>query len=151
MNKKILMFALIPLVLSVMGTPAMAKSIGPQRAAGKNPHIMITPEGVELVNLTSGVVNSWTNDTEIGVFDFMHILDASKAKIRNAFNLTIEDLMQLMTNKTAALEAENKWGYISYDVLVEMFILEGYSEAEAIAMASMWPEGIYAMFVNVGK
>jgi len=71
------------------------------------------------------------------------------------------DIMELMTNETAALEVENKWGYMSYDVLVEMFIFElmgadptlTYEEAEAMAteMAAMWPEGLYVRFVNVGK
>jgi len=147
MNKKVLMFTLIPLVFSVMMTPAIA--IGPQKAE-KNPHIMITPEGVELL-LPSGVLNEWMADTEIWYMDFIHMLDASKAKIRNAVPLTIEDLIELMTNPEAALEAENKWGYISYDVLLELLILEGLPPEEAEEIAAMWPEGIYAKFVNVGK
>ena len=101
--------------------------------------------------LPSGGVHSWTADTEFWYIDFMHALDASKAKIPNALPLTMADIIELMTDPAAALEAENKWGYMSYEVLVEMFILEGLSPEEAIAMASMWPEGMYIRFVNVGK
>ena len=147
MNMKLLMFTLIPLVLLVMVAPAVA--IGPQKAV-KNPNIMITPEGVELL-LPSGGFNEWVADTEIWYMDFMHGLDASKAKIPNALTLTIADIMELMTDPEAALEAENKWGYVSHDVLVELFILEGLTPEEAEAMAAMWPEGIYVRFVNVGK
>jgi len=121
-KKKLLMLALIPLVLSVMGTPAMA--IGPQKAE-KNPNIMITPEGAELL-LPSGGFHSWTADTELWYIDFEHGIDASKAKglIHKAMPITIADLFELMTNPTAALEAENEWGYVSYDVLLTLFILE---------------------------
>ena len=149
MNRRLLMFTLIPLVLSVMVAPAMA--IGPQKAE-KNPNIEITPEGAELL-LPSGGFHSWTADTELWYIDFEHGIDASKAKglIHKAMPLTIADLMELMTNPEAALEAENMWGYVSYDVLVELFILEGLSEEDAIAMASMWPEGIYVRYVNMGK
>ena len=147
MYKKLLMFTLIPLVLLVMVGPAMA--IGPQKAE-KNPNIEITPEGVELI-LPSGVVNEWMADTEIGVMDFIHMLDASKFKIRNALPLTIEDLKTLFIDPEAALEVENKWGYIPIDVLVKLFIWMGYPEEVVGEIASMWPEGIYVKFVNVGK
>jgi hypothetical protein len=161
MNKKLLLFTLMPLVLLVMVVPAVAKPIGPQKAA-KNPNIMITAEGVELM-LPSGGFNEWVMDTEVWYVDFMHGLDASKAKglAHRASPLAIADIMELMTNETAALEAENMWGYVSYDVMVELFIFElmaedptlTYEEAAEIAaqMAAMWPEGIYVRFVNVGK
>jgi len=147
--KKLLMFTLMPLALLVMVVPAMAKPIGPQKAE-KNPNIMITPEGVELL-LPSGGFNEWTADTDLWFMDFMHGLDASKAKIPNALPLTIDDIIELMTVPEAALEAENKWGYVSYEVLVELFIMEGLDPVDAEAMAAMWPEGIYVRFVNVGK
>lgn len=152
--KKLLMYALIPLVLSVMMTPAMA--IGPQKVPPvgpqqwKNPNLAITDEGAELL-LPSGGFHSWMADTEFWYIDFEHGLDASKAKIPNALPLTIDDIIELMTVPEAALEAENKWGYVSYEVLVELFIMEGLDPVDAEAMAAMWPEGIYVRFVNVGK
>jgi len=146
------------LVLCVVA-PVMAKPIGPQKAV-KNPHISITPDGVELL-LPNGGVHEWMANTKLSAIDFVHMLNASKVKIPNAMPLNISDLMGLMTNPEAALEAENKWGYISHDVLVQLFILEimaadptlTYEQAQAIAtaMAAMWPEGLYARFVNVGK
>lgn len=144
--RKVLILVMVLLVLFVVA-PVMA--IGPQKAV-KNPNIIITPEGAELL-LPSGGFNEWTVDTEIWYMDFMHGLDASKAKIPNAFPLTMADIMELMTDPEAALEVENKWGYVSHDVLVELFILEGLTPEEAEAMAAMWPEGIYIRFVNVGK
>lgn len=62
-------------------------------------------------------------------------------------------------HETAAQETENKWGYMSNEVLVEMItmelIMEGVppEEAAEIAeeMAAMWPEGMYIRYVNVGK
>jgi len=130
--------------------PVMARPIGPQKAVGKNPHLMPTPDGVELL-LPNGGVHEWMANTKLSALDFVHMLNASKVTIPNAMPLSISDLIGLMTNPEAALEAENKWGYISHDVLVQLFILEGFSEEEAKAMASMWPEGLYARFVNVGK
>jgi len=154
------LMAISVLLLALMVTPAMAKPIGPHKAVGKNPHIMPTAEGVELL-LPSGGFHSWTADTEFWYMDFVHGLDASKAKIPNALPLTMAGIMEIMTDHEAALEALNKWGYMSYDVLVEMFIFElmgadptlTYEEAEAMAteMAAMWPEGLYVRFVNVGK
>jgi len=89
MNKKLLMFTLVPLVLSVMVVPAMA--IGPQKAE-KNPHNMITPEGAELL-LPSGGFHSWMADTEAWYIDYEHGIDASKAKglARRATAITLAD------------------------------------------------------------
>ena len=147
--KSKLMAISVLLLLALMVAPVMAKPIGPQKAV-KNPNIMVTPEGAELL-LPSGGFNEWTADTEIWYMDFVHGLDASKAKIPNTFPLTMADIIEIMTDPEAALEVENKWGYISYDVLVELFIMEGLTPEEAEAMAAMWPEGIYVRFVNVGK
>ena len=146
--KKVLVPVIALLVLCIVA-PVTAKPIGPQKAVN-NPHIIITPEGVELM-LPSGGAHSWMADTELSAMDFMNILDASKAHIPNAMIVTLADLIELMTHPEAALEAENTWGYISYDVLVQLFMFEGLSPEEAAAMASMWPEGIYVRFVNVGK
>ena len=142
------MLGMALLVLCVVA-PVMAKPIGPQKAV-KNPNIIITPEGVELL-LPSGGANEWMANTELSALDFIHMLDASKAKIPNAMLLTLSDLTGLITNPAVALEAENKWGYISHDVLVELLILEGLTREQAEAMASMWPEGLYIRFVNIGK
>lgn len=128
----------------------MAKPIGPQKAV-KNPHIMITPGAEVELLLPSGGVHSWTPNTAFWYMDIMHALDASKAEIPNALTLTMADLIEMMTNATAALEAENRWGYMSYELLLQMFIFEGLSQEEAEEWASMWPEGIYIRFVNVGS
>ena len=56
-----------------------------------------------------------------------------------------------MGDPVAALKYENKWGFVSHDVLLELLVLEGFTEEEAKAMAGMWPDGVYARFVNVGK
>lgn len=143
------MVSLVILLVCVMSVPVVAKSIGPQNAVN-NPHIMIAPEGVELL-LPSGVVLEWVADTEMSAMDFVHILDASKAHIPNAMVLSVDDLIGLMIDPEGALMLENKWGFVSFEVMVELFVLEGFSQEEAEAAASMWPEGVYARFVNVGK
>lgn len=144
-----LLAAFVLVLVGLMFMPVMAKSIGPQKAV-KNPHIMVAPEGVELM-LPSGGVLEWMADTTVGAIDFMHGLDASKARIPKAMPLSAMDLMGLMTDPEAALAYENKWGFISYDVLVELLVLEGFTQEEAEEMASMWPDGVYVRFVNVGK
>jgi len=110
---------------------------------------------VELL-LPSGVAHEWVADTEISVMDIEHILNASEFKIRNAMPITIEDLMEIMTDPEAALQAENKWGYMSYQVMEDFFewlISIGYpvTPEEVELILSMYPEGMYIMFVNVGK
>lgn len=146
----------MPLVLLVMMVPTIAKPIGPQKVPQigpeqwKNPHLTVTDEGATLL-LPSGVENEWMAETEIGVMDFMHILNASRAKIRNAMPLTFENVTTLFTDPDAALEAENKWGYIPHEVILQLLIWMGYPEEVAEQLASMWPEGAYAKFVNIGK
>ena len=137
MNKKILMFTLLPLVLSVIVAPVMA--IGPQKAE-KNPHIIVVPHGVQLP-LPSGVFNEWMADRE-GPMDRVHILNASKFKIRKAF---------VLADPADLFGLENKWVYISQGVFVQLLMMFSYTEPEAIAIAAMYPNGIYFMFVNVGK
>jgi hypothetical protein len=141
-NKKLLMLTLIPLVLSVIVTPGMA--IGPQKAE-KNPNIIITPETIgvtagaaELI-LPSGGDHSWMADTSEMAIDFMNILDASKAKIPNEYTLDVMVLMDLMTNPILALEYENKWGYMSYAVLLAVSVMEDPTQvvyASGIAVAT---------------
>ena len=153
MNKKLLMFTLMSLVLLMIVTPVIAKPVGPQRAVGKNPHIPeATPEGVESL-LPSGGVHSWMADTELMAFDFMNCLDASKAKglANRATTIGVDDLLGwmtlVMTQPADALEAmKNKWFYMPYDTLRLMFELEGADPD----MADMWPDGMYCRFVNVG-
>jgi hypothetical protein len=128
----------------------MAKPIGPQKAVN-NPHFIITRPGTVEHLLPSGGANEWTNSTESSAIDFLHIVDASKAKIPDAIPLTLPDIIGLMTNPEAALAFENKWAYFSHDVFVQLYILLGLSEEEATAIASRWPEGAYVRFVNVGK
>ena len=128
----------------------MAKPIGPQKAVN-NPHFIVTRPGTVEHLLPSGGAIEWTGNTELGAVDFVHLLDASKAKIPNAMPLTIPDLVGMMTNPEAALEFENKWGYISHADLVQLYIILGLSEEAAIEIASRWPEGAYVRFVNVGK
>lgn len=147
MRGKLTVAAVLLLLTSVLA-PVWAKSIGPQKAV-KNPHISIAPNGAELI-LPSGVINEWMSDTSVGVMDFVHMLDASKAKIPNALPLTFDDLLAMISDPDAAAEFENTWGYVSHDVLVDLLVFSGFSEAEAEAFAAMWPEGLYVRFVNVG-
>lgn len=153
MKQKLMLVPLVFLLMLVSTvTPVMA--IGPQKAE-KNPHIGITVEGAELV-LPSGVVNEWVANREIGVMDFEHILDASKAKILNAMPLTVAELIGTMTDPETALQYENKWGYMSNAVIegfFEWLISIGYpiTPEEVALIVSMYPEGMYIMFVNVGQ
>ncbi len=154
MNRKFLLFAFVLLAMCMTATSAMAKPIGPQKTVGKNPHIHeSTPEGVEAL-LPSGGFHSWTAETEFWYMDFEHGLDASKAKglIHKATTIEFADIIEVMSDPEAAVEAQNKWFYMPYEVLVEMMVdLGGLAPEEAEAMAAMWPAGVYVRFVNVGK
>ncbi len=165
MNKKILMLALMPLMLSVMMTSAMAKPIGPQKGGEKNPNMVIVPPepgppassgGVDAY-LPSGGLHSWMANTEEWPFDIMHCIIASKAKglINTAVEISpseIETWMwMMMLNPEIAVEAlKNKWFYWPYETLVALFMLEGLDQEAAEAAASMWPDGMYLRFINVG-
>jgi len=146
-NKLTAISVLLFLALTI--APAMARSIGPQKAT-ENPHFIVTRPGTVEHLLPSDVANEWTNNTESSAIDLVHILDASKAKIPDAIPLTLPDIIGLMTYPEAALQSENTWAYFSHDVFVQLYIALGLSEEDAIAIASRWPEGAYVRFVNVG-
>jgi hypothetical protein len=161
--KKVLIPVLALLVL-LMITPVLAKPIGPQKAGEKNPHVEIVPPdpgppatagGADAI-LPNGGTHTWMANTEEMPIDFMHGLDASKAKglMNKAEEITLSGLeawMMMLLDPETALEAlKNKWFYFSYEALVALFMMEGYTPEDAAAEASMWPEGTYVRFVNVG-
>ena len=155
MNKKSLVFTIALLVLSAMVTPVMA--IGPQKAVGKNPRITITPTGVAFV-LPSGVELEWVADTGISTMDFVIAKNALTFKIRKATTL---DLISLINTFMGDLTYENKWCYVELPVVLEFidwmapFMVPVPTPAELQAMKDLvavtYPDGMYLMFVNVGK
>jgi hypothetical protein len=147
-NKLTPIIAVLFLILTI--APAMAKPIGPQKATN-TPHFIVTRPGTVEHFLPSGTANEWTSDTESNAIDIVHVVDASKAKIPDAIPLTLADIIGLITNPEAALESENTWAYFSHDVFVQLYIALGFSQEEAIAIASRWPEGAYVRYVNVGN
>lgn len=128
----------------------MAKPIGPQKATD-NPHFIVTRPGTVEHFLPSGGAVEWTNNTESSAIDFVHLIDASKAKIPDAVPLNLTGIIGLMTNPEAALEFENTWAYFSHDTFVQLYVALGFSEEQATEIASRWPEGAYVRYVNVGK
>ena len=133
------MIVSVLLLLALMVAPVMAKPIGPHNAAGRNPsehgaHIEVVPPdggssgGVDLFVPSVGA-HSWMADTsEMGI-DIMQILDASKAKIPNAYTLDVMVLAMLM-DPMVALEYENKWGYMSYAVLLTFSVIEDPTQVD---------------------
>jgi hypothetical protein len=128
----------------------MAKPIGPQKATN-NPHYIVIRQGTVELLLPSGVAVEWTSDTELSAIDFVHIIDASKAKIPNAVPLNITQIVALMTNPEAALEFENTWAYFSHETFLQLYMALGLTEQQATEIASRWPEGAYVRYINVGK
>jgi hypothetical protein len=128
----------------------MAKPIGPQKATN-NPHYTVTRPGTVEHMLPSDVANEWTNNTETGAIDFIHIIDASKAHIPNAIPLNITQIVALMTNPEAALEFENTWAYFSHETLLQLYMALGLTEQQATEIASRWPEGAYIRYINIGN
>lgn len=156
MNKRLLMFTLIPLVLSVMVAPAVAKPIGPRgRAVENNPHLEIPAEGELELILPSGVGRIWM-DTDLGVMDSSNWKNATKFKIRKAVNLSVDDLANVFMGD---LTYENRWTHVELQVLldfVDMMVgmgLMGETEGEEAKteFTTHFPEGMYYSFVNVGK
>jgi len=136
------------LLLALLAVPVLAKPIGPVNAE-KNPNI-IMHDGEAVLLTPSGVQNEWS-DTEASVFDFFHILSASKTELPRVRTFSLGEIVALMMDTVAALEFENKWGYISQETLLALLILMEVPEDEAEAMAAMWPAGMYFRYVNVGK
>jgi hypothetical protein len=142
-----LMMVVVFLLLASVLSPVTAKSIGPTKAQ-RNPNIIL--QDGETVLLTPGGVQHEWYDTA-GWMDFIHILNASKVDWGDRVpSLSLAELRTIMTYPEVALEFENKWGYVSQSVLFDLLKLF-YPEDMAWAIASMWPEGMYLMFVNVGK
>jgi len=138
----------ILLLSALLAVPVMARPIGPGNAE-KNPNILMH-DGETVLLTPGGVQNEW-RDTEAGVFDFFHILNASKTELPRVTTFNLTQIGALMTNSTAALEFENKWGYISQETLLGLLLLMGSPQAQAEAIAAMWPYGMYFRYHNVGK
>jgi hypothetical protein len=136
------------LLLAFVLAPVAARPIGPTKAQ-RNPNIIM--QDGETVLLTPGGVQHEWYDTEAGVMDYLHILNASKVDWGDRVpTLSFAELLTLMTNPEVALEFENKWGYVSQSVLFDLLKLF-YPEDMAWAIASMWPDGMCLRYVNVGK
>ena len=143
--KSKLMAVAVLLLLALLAVPVMARPIGPGKAE-KNPNIL-RHDGETVLLTHGGVQNEW-RDTEAGVLDFMHILNASTVELPRVTTFTLTEIVALLMDPAAALEFENKWGYMSQETLLAVLILMGETEAEAIA--AMWPDGMYFRYVNVG-
>ena len=149
MKSRLLTISVV-LLLALAVTPVMAKPIGPRKS--NNPHIEIDETTGEVGHfLPNGGIHSWMADTELMAIDFMRVLNASKARglTHKATTISVDILvswMETVMNPETALAYENEWFYMPKDTLELMFTLEG----EDPAMASMWPEGIYVRFVNIG-
>jgi len=144
--KSKLMAVCVLLLLAVLAVPVMARPIGPGNAE-KNPNIRMH-DGETVLLTPGGVQNEW-RDTEASVFDFFHILNASKTKLPRVTTFNFNEITALLMDPVAALKFENKWGYMSQETLLAVLILMGETEAEAIA--AMWPDGMYFRYHNVGK
>jgi len=154
MNRKLLMATLILLVLSATVTPVMA--IGPQNAE-KNPNRTEPAPGEVEFLLPSGAGNGWVVNPELGVMDCWHFKDASKFKIRNAPALDFDGLLDLFL--FGDLTYENRWCFIELGVLTALIdfmvdmgaITPEEGELMKAEFEETFPEGMYFMFVNVGK
>ncbi len=146
--KSKLMAVSVLLLLALLAVPVMARPIGPGKAE-KNPNILMH-DGETVLLTPGGVQNEW-RDTEAGVFDFFHILNASKTTHLKATTFNLTQIAALLTNSTAALAFENKWGYMSQETLLGVLLLMGVPQAQAQAIAAMWPDGMYFRYHNVGK
>ncbi len=149
MKSKLMKISVL-LLLALMAAPVMAKPIGPRKS--NNPRIEIDEVTGDVgFFLPNGGLHSWMLDTEWSAMDFMHVLNASRAKglVNRASTITVDDLipwMEAIMNPETALEYENKWFYIPKDTLELMLTIEGQDPA----MADMWPDGVHIRFVNVG-
>lgn len=136
------------LLLSFVLVPVAARPIGPTKTQ-KNPNI-IMHDGETVLLTPGGVQNEW-RDTETSVFDFFHILNASKMERPRVRTFNLTEIIALMMDSVAALKFENKWGYISQETLLGLLLFMGTQQPEAEAIATMWSDGMYFRFVNVGK
>jgi len=143
-----LMAVSVFLLLALLAVPVTAKSIGPGNAE-KNPNIIVH-DGETVLLTPGGVQNEW-RDTEASVFDFFHILNASKTKLPGVTTFDVAGIAALLMDPVAALKFENKWGYMSRGTLLGVLLLMGTPPAEAEAIAAMWPDGMYFRYHNVGK
>jgi len=143
-----LMAVSVFLLLALLAVPVTAKSIGPGKAE-KNPNIIVH-DGETVLLTPGGVQNEW-RDTEASVFDFFHILNASKTKLPRVTTFSLTQIAALLMDPVAALKFENKWGYMSQETLLGVLLLMGTPQAQAEAIAAMWPDGMYFRYHNVGK
>ena len=87
-------------VLALLVVPVMARPIGPGNATD-NPNI-IMHDGETVLLTPGGVQNEW-RDTEAGVFDFFHILNASKTKLPRVKTFNLAEIVALLMDPVKAL------------------------------------------------
>lgn len=147
MKSKLIVVSVL-LLLALLAVPVIARPIGPGNAE-KNPNILMH-DGETVLLTPGGVQNEW-RDTEASVFDFFHILNASKTELPRVTTFNITEIAALLMDPAAALEFENKWGYMSQETLLGVLLLMGTPQADAEAIAAMWPSGMYFRYHNVGR
>lgn len=155
MNRKIVIGTMFFLVLAMLATPVMA--IGPWQAegVGNNPHIKVNEEKQVVVLDNPNIDIAWHAEVESEnvwfSMDHIQYLSATKAKINNAEPASMELFMAISSDPEVALEYENKWIFFTYDGFMGFLLALNFLPADALQIASQYPDGLYYRYINVGQ
>jgi hypothetical protein len=147
-GKKVLVLLVPVLVLSMLQVVPAAIARGPDQAVevGNNPNLS-APRGSPILDTPSGVHNVWSVSTET----FSHWIDASKGegKKNNAVIVGPTADVTLGYLLTHLSDYENTWIYFT-QIGFKAFLIygNGFTEKEAEDEASLYPDGIYWLFVQ---
>ena len=137
MNKKLIGFALAIAFLAMLVATVMA--IGPTKAEGKNPHVVIHGFNTQMW-LPSGVMNEWIEIPALLGPLTVTTKDAAKFQIKTAY--VIDD----PANIVMAFIMENQWLKLSQEAFAAILAFLAFDPAKA----AEFPDGIYMQIVYIG-
>jgi len=137
MNKKLSGLALAFVFFAMLAAPVMA--IGPEKAEGKNPHVVIHGFNTQMW-LPSGVMNEWIENPALPGPIVVTVKDAAKFQIKTAYVIDNPAMIVM------AFTMENQWLKLSQGAFAAFLAFLGFDPAGADG----FPDGIYMQMVYVG-
>ncbi len=134
MKRKLSILAFAVIAVAMLATPVLA--IGPENALDKNQKIGNLNANDTYMENSNGIIIEWIQVVPINpeLSATMLNKDAGNFKINNAF---------VVSSPAQVLQIENRWLYLSHDMLYNFYVFVGMPPFIAAGIADDHPDGIY--------